>query len=203
MSSERTTDSGANRRVIRAGSPLFTFWLVVACVVLLLGDAAGQGDWPVFALALAPSLLAVWLGWMLFLRPCIIVTSDRLTVRNIGRVIEMPWGSVGELRLRFGVVVELADGRHVNCWGGPFGARPGTARRAVQARRNGEEPRPDAGTAAIASLEAVRAEAMDAAAADPRRAAALIAPVVRRWDGWPLLLGAALVVAVVLEAVLR
>jgi hypothetical protein len=195
-------EKGADRRIIRAGSPLVTFWLVAACVVLLLGDAAIRRDGAVFGISVTPCLLAVWVAWMLFVRPCVIVTPDAITARNIGRVIEMPWGQVEDARLRYGLVVDLRDGKHVNCWGGPFAARPGAARRSVWARRGGEadEPAMDAGTAALQSVQAVHEEAL-AAAHDPARAGALNAPVRRRWDTVPLLIGAVLVVATAVEII--
>jgi hypothetical protein len=194
-------DKGANRRVIRAGSPLVTFWLVVVCVVFLLGDAALRRDGAVFGISVAPCLLAVWGAWVLFLRPCVVLTPDSITARNIGRVVEMPWGQVEDARLRFGLVVDLVGGGHVNCWGGPFAARPGVARRSVLARRGGEPDTPslDAGEAALRAVQAVHDEAL-VAAADPVRAAVLNAPVSRRWDTIPLVIGAVLVVAVVIEA---
>lgn len=191
-------DTGANRRIIRAGSPLVTFWIVVVCVVFLLGDAALRADGAVFAVSLAPCLLAVWAAWMLFERPRVVVMPDAITARNIGRSTEMPWGQVEDVHLRYGLVIDLADGTHVNCWGGPFAAGPGTARRAVRARRTGEDVAPDAGTAALTAVQAVREEAA-AAMHDPGRVQALNAPVRRRWDTVPLLIGAVLVLVVVIE----
>ncbi|MGN6502543.1 MAG: hypothetical protein ACTHKX_06530, partial [Pseudolysinimonas sp.] len=72
--------------------------------------------------------LVVWAAWLLLLRPSIRVLPDRAVVVNIGRITEIPWGRVVDIRRRLQLILDLDDGRSVEAWGSPFvskRAKPG------------------------------------------------------------------------------
>ena len=64
--------------------------------------------------------LVVWAAWMLLVRPSIRVQPDRAVVVNIGRITEVPWARIVDIRRRLQLVLDLDDGRSVECWGSPF-----------------------------------------------------------------------------------
>lgn len=162
--------------VPRPGSSLVAFWAVVAVAVLLVGEALLQGDLRVFAEAVAPAALVIWIIWMIVLRPHIAFDADHVVVTNPGRIIEIPWQRAVEVRQRLQIVIDLDDGSTVTCWGSPFPEKPGRRRATAESRREADVAGP---------LE------------DARRAANLRqrdAQVVRRWDAVSLAVGAACVV---------
>jgi hypothetical protein len=171
----------------RATSTLFSFWAVVGFAALLVGDALVRGSWHVLALSVAPAALAVWAAWMLLFRPSIRFDTDRVVTVNPGRVIEVPWQRVVIVRQRPQLVLELDDGSRVTCWGSPFPEKPGRRPRDASKRRD------SAAGDVVGTLEAARSGA---------RSTTPDAMVSRRWDVVPLLGGAVLAVACLIELVL-
>jgi hypothetical protein len=108
---------------LRAGSSALVFALVAGGAVLLVGDAVIRGSWEVLAQIAGPALLIVWAAWMLLLRPSIRVQEDRAVVVNIGRITEVPWSRIVDIRRRLQLIFELDDGKSVEAWGSPFPKR--------------------------------------------------------------------------------
>ncbi|MCJ1713212.1 PH domain-containing protein [Curtobacterium sp. VKM Ac-2922] len=149
--------------------------LVVVLGLALLVDAAVRGSWDVVLQALGPIAVVVWGVWVLMVRPTVVVTPDQLTVTNPLRVVELPWGSVADVRMRYQIVIETTEPRRLTCWGGPTLPRPKPARR-------GERPvMPTSGelTVVLDAWAVARDRGVDNAAA-----------VVRRWDRPALVAGA-------------
>lgn len=170
---------------MRAGSSTFAFVVVVAAAVLLLGDALLRGAWPVLAVSAGPAILVIWVAWMLLLHPSIRVFRDRAVIVNVGRITEVPWIRVVDIRRRLQLVFDLEDGDHVEAWGSPF----------VQRRVfPGRKPLPaGADDPTLAELRAAWMSGNDDMS---------VASVVRRVDTTALLIGAAAVVACVLSLTL-
>jgi hypothetical protein len=99
------------------------FGLVATGAVLLTGDALLKGAWDAAARTAGVAALVVWAAWLLLLRPSIRVRPDRAVVVNIGRITEIPWGRVVDIRRRLQLILDLDDGRSVEAWGSPFLSR--------------------------------------------------------------------------------
>ncbi|CAN5182257.1 hypothetical protein BH11ACT3_BH11ACT3_02640 [soil metagenome] len=119
--------------VLRAPSSAVVFGLVAAVAVVFVGDAVVRGAWSLAAQAAGPAALAVWAAWLLLVRPSIRLESDRAVVVNVGRVTEVPWSRVADIRRRLQLVLDLEDGSRVECWGSPFPTRAGVNRNATSA----------------------------------------------------------------------
>ncbi|KQS08859.1 PH domain-containing protein [Curtobacterium sp. MCLR17_007] len=157
--------------------------LVVALGLALLVDAAVRGRWDVVLQALGPIAVVVWAVWVLMVRPTVVVRPDRLTVTNPLRVVELPWGAVADVRMRYQIVVEATDTRRVTCWGGPTLPRPKPARR-------GERPVMPTSPELSVVLDAwavARDRGLDGGT------------VTRRWDRPALVVGAVAVVLLVVS----
>jgi hypothetical protein len=156
--------------------------VVVAGVTLvLLGDAVIRGAWPTAARVAGVGALVIWAAWMLLLRPSIRVLPDRAVVINVGRVTELPWSRVVDIRRRLQVIFDLDDGQHVEAWGSPF----------VSRRPLGPSARPFDRDPALTLLRSRWASAGPAAVSPEA--------VVRRVDVTALLVGAAALAALVLS----
>jgi hypothetical protein len=162
---------------LRAGSSAVVFAVVVIAVVLLTGDAVLKGAWPVAARTAGIGALVVWVAWMLLWRPSIRVLPDRAVVVNVGRIAEVPWTRVVDIRRRLQLILDLDDGQRVEAWGSPFPRR----------RPIGPSARTDDRDPGLMALRGAWAGAAPEAGA-----------VVRRTDVHALLIGVAAVLALVL-----
>lgn len=166
---------------------MVSFFAVVVVAVVLLGDSALNGDWVTVIVTAAPTLLVLWGGWILLFRPSIRINRDQVVVHNPLRVITVPWSRVTAVSQRFQVVLELDDGKHVTCWGSPFPEKPGARRQTPQR----------AGRALISTDIASKLETARSGA----RKSPAGAPVLRRWDVVPVIVGCILVIACAVELV--
>ncbi|QCR42833.1 hypothetical protein C1N91_04005 [Curtobacterium sp. SGAir0471] len=101
--------------------------LVAVLGLFLLVDAAARGSWDVVWSAVGPVVAVVWVLWLLTVRPVVRLDDDALTVVNPLRTTRIPWAAVADVRLRWQIVVQTAEGNTVTCRGGPSirGSRPG------------------------------------------------------------------------------
>ena len=159
---------------------MVAFAFIAVAVSVLLGDAAVRGSWSGAARGAGPAALVVWAGWMLLVRPSIRVLPDRAIVINVGRITEVPWERVVDIRRRLQLIFDLDSGRSLEAWGSPFLSKRSTAR-----------------TPAVAdpALDVVRGAWMSRHEGED-------APVVRRPDTVALVLGGAAVVAALLSITL-
>lgn len=105
--------------MLRAGSGVGLWVVVVAFCVFLLGDALVRGAFPLAASALPWLTLIVWAVFLLLVRPCVVLDDSGISVVNVLRVHHAPWSAVETVRSRFQVRVELVDGRVFRSWGAP------------------------------------------------------------------------------------
>lgn len=91
--------------------------------MVLLGDALLRGDLSLAARMAGVGALVVWAAWMLLVRPSIRVEPDRAVVVNLGRITEVPWGRIVDIRRRLQLILDLDDGHRVEAWGSPFPKR--------------------------------------------------------------------------------
>lgn len=122
--SEREHRAGeVPQTTLRAGSSAVAF--AVVCIVLfaLLADVVVRGDVPLAVRFTGVGALVVWVAWMLLVRPSIRVQPDRAVVVNLGRITEVPWGRIVDIRRRLQLILDLDDGHSVEAWGSPFPKR--------------------------------------------------------------------------------
>ena len=156
---------------------MVAFAFIAVAVSVLLGDAAVRGSWSDAARGAGPAALAVWAGWLLLVRPSIRVLPDRAIVFNVGRITEVPWTRVVDIRRRLQLIFDLDSGRSLEAWGSPFLSKRSSARTSA---------------AADPVLDVLRGAWMSARDGED-------APVVRRPDTIALVLGGAAVVAALLS----
>ncbi len=168
--------------VLRATGSVIAFWLGIAVLVVVVVGAIWQQSWATSGFVLPIALLLAWALWLLLYRPSVRWDAARVVVTNIGRIHVLPWARVTGVQQRLSLGFALDDGRNVNAVGAPYPRRPGNVERAFGGGRHYDFDR--------------NAELLD----DVRDAAAPTGdPVVTRWDLWPLVTGAVLVLAVLVD----
>lgn len=108
---------------LRANSSTPVFLGMVVICVVLLGDALVRGRWDVALTAVPAAGLVIWTAVVVYARPCLRLTDTGLSVVNILRTTDAPWGQVDDITIRHSVVVALKDGSRIRCWGAPTSAR--------------------------------------------------------------------------------
>jgi len=171
---------------MRDVSSIITFWVAIAVLVTFLVLISGQ---PPFLLLVLPfALLFAWALWIALLRPKVRYNSARAQVTNILRVHEIPWARVRAVRQRLYIVFDLDDGSSLNASGVSAPRGHGVVVGSVTGKL--ADPTPHFGQNASA-LDALRASA-----------APVDEPVVTRWQTVPLVIGAVLVVAAVIDVII-
>ncbi len=169
---------------LRSGSSVVVLWIgtIVLAIVVVVPLASGQLR--LFAFAVAPALLLIWGLWIALYRPAVRYDSHRAVIVNIGRTHVVPWPRVGGIRQGIGLDFQLVDGGVVKAVGVPPPRRTGNVASMFDRRTRPVEDL----THNADLLESVR---VSAAPGDE--------PVVSQWDVVPLAIGAALIVAIVVE----
>ena len=175
--------------VVRDTGISVAFWLVTAVGVVLVGAAVVRGD--IWQLVVTASIvgLVVWALAMVLFHPHVRYNDAGVVVTNIGRIHEIPWTRVAAVRQSLNLIIELDDGRRIRASGVTAprdrGLIMGTLTR---------------GKLGAGSLEFHKYA--DALRLLQEGAAKSDAPIVSRWDTRWLAVGAVLVLAVVVEAIL-
>lgn len=155
--------------------------VVVAFLVLIASDVA-------FLLLVLPfALLFLWAVWLVLFRPRLRYTSERVVVVNILRTHELPWARVRSVEQRLNIVFHLDDASRVVASGTSASRGPGVVVGGVTGQI---EHRDEGFTRNESTLDAFRASA---APSDAQ-------PAVR-WNTVPLLIGAALLLACVVDLI--
>lgn len=176
--------------VLRSPASVAVFAAVVLLCAALLADAVVRGRWDT-ALAAVPTVaLVVWAAWLVFARPCLRLTDQGLSIVNVLRTTEVPWGEVDDIVLRHQVVVLTRSGQRLVCWGAPSSARSAAATSEATSRAAGQVREPSGRISGSAAHRAIRGfwDRHEA----PRRAGER---TVRRWHRRSALVGAVLVLA--------
>jgi hypothetical protein len=174
-------------RTFRATSTVVAFWVAVAFEILLLGDAIFRGAWSTILGYLPPVLLILWVLWLVLWRTSVRAETDRVIVRNLVRVYDVPWSRVVGVRQTGQAILELDDSRDVTCWGGPFPSKPGIPRRPTTAALSSARP----ATSFAEALEMYRRSAPSSAE-----------QVRRSWDLPAIVLGSVALLAIVVRVML-
>jgi hypothetical protein len=175
------------RYTMRSVSSVVTFWIGAVSLLVVVGAPLLSGDWRVFEFAVGPSLLLVWILWLALYRPAVHYDDARAVVVNIGRTHVLPWSRVTSVRQGIGLLFDLDGRTTITAYGVPAPRRPGNIASAIDRRTR---PTHDLNRDAEL-LDGIRG------AATPRSD-----PIVSSWDVIPLVIGAVLVVAVVVEIAL-
>ena len=170
--------------VVRAASAVITFWVGVVVLAAVVIAPAVSGQWRLFWFVTGPALLLAWILWVVLYRPAVRYDDAGAVVTNVGRVHVLPWSRVAGVRQGINLVFELDEGKPVGAVGAPAPKRTGNLAGNFDRR-----------TRPVETFHR-EAELLDGV----RKAAAPSPdPVVHRWDVTPLVIGAVLVLAVVVE----
>jgi hypothetical protein len=177
----------AGEYTLRSGSSVVVFWIGAVVMAVVIATPLVMANWRVFAFAIAPALLLTWVLWIVLYRPAVRYDASGAVVVNIGRTHVLPWNRVTRIRQRLGIDFDLDDGGVVKAVGVPPPRRPGNlasnfdrrTRPVYDFSRNAE------------ILEGFRVAA-----------APVEESVVSTWDLIPLAIGAVLIIAVVLDALI-
>jgi len=174
-----------HRYTVRSSSSTLGFLLGAVVVLVLIVAPVVSGQWRLLGFVLPPALLLAWVLWLVLYRPAIHYDEKETVVVNVGRIHVVPWARVERVRQRFSLEFELdRGGKPLQAWGVQPPRRTGNIASMVD-RKSRTAPDPDR---YVRILEAFRE---GAAPSDE--------PVSTRWDLIPLLIGAVLIVAVVIE----
>lgn len=109
----------------RTGTIAFVAWAALTVLWLVLEARNGFGS----MLRTLPLALAVLMGiWMVFGRPCVVVTSDGVQLRNVLRDVLMPFGALKELSTQYCLKLTDAAGRGYQAWAAPAPSRHSATR---------------------------------------------------------------------------
>lgn len=176
--------------VLRGPASVVVFAALVLLGAALLADAVVRGRWDTTVASLPAVALVVWGAWLVFARPCLRLHGQGLTIVNVLRTTDVPWGEVDDIVLRHQVVVVTRSGERLLSWGAPSSARSRVApsRTAGQVRESSGRI---SGTAAHRAIRGFwdRHET-------PQRAGERS---VRRWHRRSLLVGGVLVLGVAVQ----
>jgi hypothetical protein len=178
----------AHSYVLRDTAMAVVFWLAVALGVVLVGDPVLRGDLALVAATAPIVAFVLWGLWMVLFHPHLRYDEEHVVVTNIGRVHDLPWTRVVNVRQTLSLGFELDDGRRVAATGV-------TAPRGRGLLLSGLTR----GKLGVGSEDFHR----NADALRPLQAAAAAsdAVAVSRWDRVPLLIGAGLAVLVVVDLI--
>lgn len=172
--------------VLRDNGTSVVFWIAAVVGVVLLIDAVVRGGPLLFATTAPFVAAAVWLVWVTLFRPHVRYDLERVVVTNIGRVHDLPWTQVAAVRQRLNLSFDLVDGRTIGAIGVTAPRSRGLVLSGLSRGKLG------AGSANFH-------EHTDAITPIREAAAPSTANTVSRWDSVPLLIGAVVAVAVVLD----
>lgn len=99
--------------------------VVVAGLVELVATRSTDGaDWVGLRIALGVEAVAV--AWAVCVRPCVVVDSEGVTIRNILRDVRIPWAALTGVEVRWDLVVQTARASYP-AWA--IAGSPGPSRR--------------------------------------------------------------------------
>lgn len=173
----------------RANSSVPVFLGMVLVCVVLLGDAALRGRWDVVFTALPAAGLVIWAGVVVYARPCLRLSELGLSVVNILRTTDAPWGQVDDVTTRHSVVVTLRDGSRIRCWGAPTSARTRLPRSGAAADADTDNSGRGAGSSAHRVIADIWSRHADE---EPG-----LGEVRRTWHVWSMATGGVLLAIVV------
>jgi hypothetical protein len=176
-----------DRYVVRSASSVIAFWVGVVVLAVIAGAPLVQGQWRLFGLLLPPALLLAWIFWLVLYRPAIHYDSAKAIVVNIARTHVLPWSHVTRVRQGIGMLFDLDAGKPVQASGAPARRPRGIIASGIDRRTR---PTNDINHEAEI-LEGVRTAAVPSSE-----------PVVSTWNTIPLVIGAVLVIAVIIDVAL-
>ena len=112
-------------RVFRAPSSIIGLIVGALLAVVLLGDAALRAGVAEMLLLAPWILLALWAVYALLFAPHVRIDADGIRIHNPLRVVEIAWGRVTDIDMRWQLEVRTDEPRTYKAFGGPVAGRPG------------------------------------------------------------------------------
>ncbi|MFE3827074.1 PH domain-containing protein [Streptomyces sp. NPDC059092] len=174
-------------RVFRSGGGIVGGGLLLALVLWIGIDALVRGTGRTPWLALAGMLCVIPLIIAFTLRPAVFAGTDRLRIRNPFRTIDLPWGSVTDIRASYSCEAFTRDNGKFQLWAVPVSLRQRKRSARQQTRRAGDDPHGRTTVnvdvtdhqARMATADRTTADLRDLAERSANRTTAQGAPVVR------------------------
>jgi hypothetical protein len=138
---------GVRTRVFRSTASTIGMVASAAVAALLIVDAFWRGGVGQGMLLSPWMLLALWGVYALAYQPHVRTDADSIRLHNILSIVDIPWGQVAGIRLRWQLEVILKDGGVVRAFGGPSQGRP------RKPRKSGDEGEADAAVLPAPILE--------------------------------------------------
>jgi len=164
------TPGGVSRRIYRPVSATIGMIASAGIAGLLLVDAFLRGGFEQGMLLAPWVLLVLWGVYAFVYAPHVRTDAAGIRLHNVLNVVDIPWGQVSGIRLRWQLEITLRDGRVMRAFGGP------TLTRSRRQRR--ETPETDAVAPSVHDLTQIQ-EAWEQAG---ERETAGTGPVRRRPD---------------------
>jgi len=143
-----STPASGGRRVYRPVSATLGMIVSAAVAGLLLLDAFLRGGFEQGMLLTPWVLLVLWGIYAFAFAPHVRTDAGGIRLQNLLSIIDIPWGQVSGIRVRWQLEITLLDGRVMQAFGGPAHVRPRTQRR--------EKTNPDALPSSIRDLALIQ-----------------------------------------------
>jgi hypothetical protein len=115
-------DNDARKQTRKVLRPTSGYWLAGTLTVVVLVfsiDALVHLDFAYLLTALPWQLLAIWVLYVLLVRPAIVIEPQHLRVINLVRQHDIAWSAIERFGGRYQLIVFLHGGRKIACWGAP------------------------------------------------------------------------------------
>ncbi|MBO1767528.1 hypothetical protein [Allobranchiibius sp. GilTou38] len=110
-----TPDATDQRRLFRqSGAMVLGIVTIVICAVILV-----FGLWSMHrlhAVDIAWPIAVALLAWVLFVRPCVVLTEQAVVIHNLVRDVQIPWAAVESTQSRWNLKVVTTGGAGYGSW---------------------------------------------------------------------------------------
>jgi hypothetical protein len=119
VTAENNDSAKPVRKVLRPTSGYWLAGTLTAIVLFFSIDALVRLDFGYLLTALPWQLLAIWVLYVLLVRPCVVLVPEHLRVINLFRRHDIAWPAIDRFGGRYQLIVFLRDDKKIACWGAP------------------------------------------------------------------------------------
>ena len=97
----------------RSGETVAMGWALIGVALIILLAVFQRGF---SADALLVAILVAIFGWLIAIRPAIVVYEHALIIQNVFRKHEIPWAAITQISATLLLTVRTVDGRKISAW---------------------------------------------------------------------------------------